>query len=72
MSPATASTSVVARRLDRTRGGDDAIVAIAKSLDQGGADALRCAGDDGDLLLDTHDGLLLLFACASTRLACVL
>ena len=61
---------IVARRLDGTCGGDDAIIAIAKTLDQGGADALRCTGDDGNLLLDTHDGLLLLIRASTGWLGC--
>ena len=45
---------VVAGRLDRARGGDDPVVPIAIGLDEGGADALRGAGDDCDFLLGTH------------------
>jgi hypothetical protein len=42
-------------RLDRTGVGDDAIIAIAISLDQFRADALRCAGDNDDFLLCTPE-----------------
>ena len=45
---------VIVRRLDRARGGDDAVVAFAIGLDERRADALRCAGDDCDFLFGTH------------------
>ena len=38
------------RGLDRTCGGDDAVVELAKRVDQFGADALRCARNDDDFL----------------------
>ena len=41
-------------RLDRTRVGDDAIAAVAECLDEAGADALGCAGDDGDFAWSVH------------------
>jgi hypothetical protein len=44
-------------RLDRAGIGDDAIIAVAVTLDQVRADALRCAGDDDDFLFLTHDSL---------------
>ena len=43
----------IPRRLDRAGIGDDAVIAIAISLDQVRADALRCAGDDDDFLFCT-------------------
>ena len=49
---------VIVRRLDRARGGDDAVVAVAIRLHQGRADALRCAGNDCDFLFGTHCRLL--------------
>jgi hypothetical protein len=39
---------VIVRRLDRPRGCDHPVLALAIRLDQGRADALRRPGDDGD------------------------
>ena len=40
----------IVRWLDRTRGRNNAVVELAKRLDDFGANALRCAGNDDNLL----------------------
>ncbi len=45
----------IARRLDRARRGDDAIIAIEIGADERRADPLRCAGDNDDFLTVAHD-----------------
>jgi hypothetical protein len=45
----------VGRRRDVARVGDDEESALAIRLDERRADALRCAGDDGDFLVGGHD-----------------
>ena len=46
---------LIAGLLDRAGCRHDPIVAIPKRLDEAGADALRCACDDGHFLLAAHD-----------------
>ena len=57
--------------LDRSGGGDHAVVAIAIGPNQGGADALRRAGDYSDLLFIAH-GMLSFFNCYGASFASVL
>jgi hypothetical protein len=45
---------IIVRRLDRARGRDHPVVAIAVRLDEGRADALQGAGNNGNFLFDAH------------------
>jgi hypothetical protein len=52
---------VIVRRLDRPRGRDHPVVALAIRVDQGLADALRCTGDDGNFPFGIHGTFLSCF-----------
>ncbi len=57
----------IVRRLDRTRGSNDAIIALAEGRDRRRSNTLRCAGDDSDFLFHGHDKPQLFLRGGTTR-----